>query len=403
MEGSDLSFEFAYQPGRIVFGRGCVNRLNEMLAEEGVSRGLVVCGRNVGANERTLGPVLDGIGDRLAGVFDRTTPEKRLQTVYQGIDRMQEDDVDGLIGLGGGSSLNVARAMAFLSATDRAQDNVEEELKQTGRATPPEHSPVPLFVVPTTLAGAAISDGGSVTLSSAPATPPETSGPRRVGVVADERLMPNGLVFDPSLVETAPTDVLASSAMNGFDKGIETLYSREQTPITDATSLRGLELLSDSLPNLRNVETGSNTYDTVLAGVVLTEYACRINLLHAVCHGLSYYYPLSQGVTHGVMAPHVLRFVFDRASGRRRLLARGLGISTEGRSTEELADVVVSRVECVRDRLGLPTTLRAVDGPDKNELEQVAETIVVHENFERNPPTISPTHADVESILMAAW
>ncbi|NIP60511.1 MAG: iron-containing alcohol dehydrogenase, partial [Gemmatimonadetes bacterium] len=90
----------------IVYGRGAVGRLGDLLAARGLERALVVCGARVGANDALIDPVRRGLGDRLVGVFDGTTPAKSAGSVFAGIERMRRDEADVLIGIGGGSSLD---------------------------------------------------------------------------------------------------------------------------------------------------------------------------------------------------------------------------------------------------------------------------------------------------------
>ena len=394
-------FEFSYSPADVRFGRGSIEELESTLAALGVDRALVVCGSNVAANRALMGPIEAGAGDRLAGTFDGTTPAKGFHEAAAAVARMRGDGVDGLIAVGGGSSLDVARATNLVQATGLDVEEVRAEATDAGGLAVPDGGLVPLVVVPTTLAGADLSTVGSVSVS----------GGGSAGY-SDPSLMPDAAIYDPSLFETTPPDVLAGSAMNGFDKGLESVYSRHATPITDATATHGLRLLSDALPSLlvgegddRAVTTDEAVVDRVVAGTILVQYGLasagptRLNVVHAFGHGLRRVAGVQQGLAHAVVVPHVLRDLFETVDGGRALLADALGV----RDDRDPATGVVDAVTAVRDGLGLPARLRALDGIREDDLTEVAR--VTHEDsfIAGGPEGYEPDRDRLERVLRAAW
>ena len=403
-------FEFAYRPGTITCRPGCVADLGAICERHGWSRALVVCGTTVGSTPAVMDPVREGLGDRLAGVFDETTPEKYLGTAIEGIRRAHAVDADVLVAVGGGSSLDVASVMATLSTYDdpvgagtRAIDDAALSLS--------DGDSLPVVAVPTTLAGADLSTVAGVTFALDPATERPASGG-----VGDERLMPTALCYDAGLYRTTPEFVLTASAMNGFDKGVEALYTSNSTPITDGTAARGLRLLRSGLPTLRgDHDTDPDRLDDVLAGIVCVQYgvsepgAYKLSIVHAFGHGFSRNTDAHQGVVHGIVAPHVLRYLFEHVDGRRDLLAEALGVAgdddaaTAPGDDAATAEAVVDAVAGVRDDLGLPERLRSLDGLARADLDGVAERIVDDPLMATVPDGLDPTVGDVRAVLAAAW
>ncbi|MEF8790662.1 MAG: iron-containing alcohol dehydrogenase, partial [Haloarculaceae archaeon] len=280
------SFVHDFQPGAIHYGRGCAADLGAALAERGLDSALVVTGTNVGANREAMDPVEAGIGDRLAEVFDETSPAKRIETAYDGVERMHDLGADAIVAVGSGSSLDVARFMRVLDAEYRDLESVRAEVEETGTVAVPEDPDalVPLFVVPTTFAGADMSVAAAITY-------PTADGGRAETIPVAKSNMPTGLVYDPELFETTPTNTLAGSAINGFDKALETVYSAFANPITDATAVQSLKYLRDSLPELRHADD-PEVMDRAVLGIVLAQYgvsmpeAYKINVVHAFGHAL---------------------------------------------------------------------------------------------------------------------
>lgn len=394
------SFEYDYRGCELRYGRGCVDRLGEFLAQRGLERALIVCGSNVGSNDDMLDPIRDGLGDQLAGVFDGTTPEKQAESAFAAIDAMEETDADVLVGVGGGSSLDVARQASAFSQDDRSLDDLREQARE-GAVEPPETTGdrLPVVVVPTTFAGADVSSGGSIEVLSADDSP--TGQP----VNARGSIWPIADFADPALFETTPTGVLAGSAMNGLDKGIETTYARDADPVSDATAVHGLRLLSEALP--RVVADGGadspEAMDRAVVGTLLVQLDRKISIVHAIGHGFARRYSVQQGAVHAIVVPHVLRYLFENVDAGRELLAAGFGIDPTGRSRSDLADAIVEAIVELRDSLGVSTRLRDLPETRESDLPAIAEFVVDDPPMARTPEGLAPTPEEIEAVLQEAW
>ncbi|MFB6101474.1 MAG: iron-containing alcohol dehydrogenase family protein [Haloplanus sp.] len=395
-------FEFAYRPGRIVCRPGCVADLGAACDRQGWERVLVVCGTTVGSTPAVMTPIRDGLGDHLAGVFDETTPEKYLGTAVDGARRARDVDADALVAVGGGSSLDTTTVIATLSTYDESPDAVGRRAVADESLTLGDGDPLPVVAVPTTLAGADLSTVAGVTFAMESRENPPAGG------VGDERLMPEALFYDADLYRTTPDSVLTASAMNGFDKGIEALYTSNSTPVTDGTAARGLRLLRSGLSTLREEPMDADRLDDVLAGIICVQYGVsapgryKLSIIHAFGHGFSRGYDVHQGVVHGVVAPHVLRYLFEHVDGRRHLLAEALDVPTDG-ADDAVAEAVVDAVASVRDDLGLPDRLRTLDGLERADLDDIAARIVDDSLMATVPAGLDPTEEDVRDVLAAAW
>lgn len=394
-------FRFEYNPSILSYGTGCVDDLSAELDTKGYDRALVVCGSTVGSMPAVIDPVTDGLGEKLAGVFAETTPEKRLETAYDGLEAMETRDADVLVSLGGGSSLDVAKIISVLAADDRDPQDVGQEIAETGSISLPS-DPLPRIVaVPTTLAGADLSIVAGVT--AAP-----TSGlvdSLTSGGISDPRLMPQSVFYDPELFATTPKRILAASVMNGFDKGLETVYARNATPITDATATRGLRLLKEGLRQLGDQTVTEEVLEPVVEGILLVQYGISrrrettLSIIHAFGHGLTRTYEVQQGAAHGIVAPHVLKYLFENVDGRRELLAEAFGVGDR----PDTAAAIVESVEQIRNALGLPEQLRDVNGPDPAEFPEVAETIRTDSFMTNAPRGLNPTTEEIEAVLENAF
>jgi len=400
----EADFRFEYDPGVIRHGRGCVADLESELARQGYDRGLVVTGRTVGTTPAVIDPVKDGLGDSIAGIFAETTPDKRLDTAVAGAERVAETDADAIVALGGGSSLDVAKAISAVAASEADPETMAEQFESTGLLPVPDGDLPPIFAVPTTLAGADNSILGGLSATPKSGLVSDVVG----GAVMSPRLMPAALFYDANLVETTPRHILAASAMNGFDKGIETLYAANATPVTDATAMRGTRLLWDALPTLSD-EPDSWDTDDILQGIVLVQYGISrpdgmtLSLIHAFGHALTAHSDVQQGAAHAVVAPHALAYLFEEVDGRRELLAEAFDIDTDSLSRSDVADAIVEEVETVRDALDLPSQLRSIEALSRDQLTAIAESTIEDSLMPNCPPELDPTVEEIETVLEGAW
>jgi len=397
------SFDHDYQGCEIRYGRGRASELGEVLAERALGDALVVCGSNVGANDDLMGPIREGLGDRFAGVFDGTTPDKRVEEAFDLLDKRAEVGADCLVAVGGGSSLDVARQATVLDVDGRdlgeLRADAEDGPAALGDLAPGTDPAIPVVVIPTTFAGADVSTGGSLEVLAADASP--TGQPM---TVSGGGAMPVIDLADPALFETTPRSVLAGSAMNGFDKGIETPYAVDASPVSDATAVHGTRLLRDALPHVAGDRPDDPAAtDRAVVGALLVQLDRKISVIHAFGHGFARRYDVQQGNVHAAVAPHVLAYLFDEVDASRRALANGLGVATAGRDDAALAEDVVSEVAAVRDSLSVPSRLRELGPVDEGDFPAIAEYIADDWSMERAPADLDATPEEIAGVLREAW
>ena len=397
-------FAFDYDPGAIHYGRGCICDIGEALAERDRDTALVVCGSNVAANAELMDAVGDGLGGRLAEVFAGTTPEKRLREAARAADHATDLGADAFVPVGGGSSLDVATVASVLRARDLSLAEAREEVADTGGIATPRNSAslTPLFPVPTTLAGADLSViAGIAAEVDASGDAEEGDGGEDAEIVSTgvggAELMPEALFYDPDLFETTPEGVLAGSAMNGFDKAIESLYADTRSAVTDATATRAIRLLTGGLPEMTDDEAAM---DRAVAGIVLAQYGISrpgnmtINVIHAFGHGLRDAFGIQQGLAHAAVAPHALRAMADAGVDLSLLAA---AFEVDG------VEAAIAEVERVRDALDLPSSLSAIDGVDADGLDEAARVAAADSLLSYAPERYDLAEADARAVLEAAF
>jgi alcohol dehydrogenase class IV len=403
------TFRFEYEPATIHHGPKVVRSLNSELERRNRSRALVVSDSTLTSVSAVMDPIREGLGDNLEAVFAEITPKKYLKTAYDGAKQVREKEIDVLVPVGGGSSLDTAKIISVLAGHDRPLDDVTNEIVSREEMVLPDNDRTltDIFAIPTTLPGADLSQVAGVKLTMEPKNTPVSEIPS--GGVGDRRLMPAAVFHDVELFSTTPDHILARSAMNGFDKGIEMLYCKNQTPVTDAAAMRGLRLLQSGLPTITDDSTERDELSKVLRGIALVQYglstpqAYRVSVIHAFGHALARQYPIQQGVAHAIAAPNVLRYLFENVHGRRDLLAEALGVKEDTASKEETAEAVVRAVKNTRDTLELPSRLRSIDEIKKSHFPRLAEAVVNDAFMPNAPRELEPDLTEIEAVFENMW
>ena len=382
---------------RLAIGMDALDELEGFIEGRDLERVLVITGRSSAADRRIIDPIRRTLGSRLASIHVNEAG-KTFAGLAAAVEAIRVSHADAVLGLGSGTSLDVARQANLFSDTELDRDTfITAYRSQTLALQLPlaDAQARPVIVVPITLAGADIATGGKIEfLSRAEAA---DGIPIRIAGV-----MPPTLgVYDPSLFGAVPTNVLLGSAMNGLSKGIETIYSRGGDALADATAIHGTRLFCDGILRLGTGSNGCVPVD-LIEGLVLMQLHRRASVIHAFGHALTRQAQIQQGLVHAVVAPAVLRFILDRIPARRDLIARALGIQPF-EVHERTGDAIISRLVGIRDHLGLPARLRDIIGAQGYDLAQTARITVEDPFMTSAPEGLEMTESDVEQILTLVW
>ena len=376
------------------FGSGRVAEIGDFLLRSGVESVMLVTSPNVGSNAAVIGPVRQSLAGLEVREYFDVSRGKHVSSLYKGIEAMAESDVQAIVGIGGGGSLDTARQMSAFAADGRPMSDVQDSVRAEQNLSLNVVDPIDVVLVPTTLAGADLSSGGSIEVLSPDESPdglPKRINPRNVA--------PRAVFYDPELYRSTPVERLAGSAMNGLNKGIETIYSASGTPYSDAVSTHGVTLMARGLVGLAG---GAGSLPDVVAGLILVQLQRRISVLHAFGHAVARHTPIQQGVAHAVVTPHVLRMLLSVSEIRRDLLARSLRAAGLADGVDDEADAILHAVTRVRDDLGLPASFTALGYADDLDIEVLARHVCSDSLMEASPLGRPLTVSEARGVFEAA-
>jgi alcohol dehydrogenase class IV len=368
---------FTFQsPPKLIFGWGAAAQLPAEAAGLG-RRPLVVTGRSLrstGALDRILA------GLQAAGlepvVHEGVPPEPDLAALQQAMDAA--GDADCVIGIGGGSVLDVAKGAAALAGTgaSAAEFFAGRPVPEQGRA---------LLALPT-IAGT----GSEVTWACILVD----RGMRRKASIRGPAMMPAVALIDPQLAVTCPPTPTAYAGMDAFVQAVEAFTSRGANPLTDALALPAAQLAARWLvravrePENREAREGM-ALASAMAGVALN--TSRLGLVHGLAHPLGAVTGAAHGLLCGLLLPPVIRFNREAAGEKYAALAAALGAAVPG-SGAAAVDALLSFTEDLLGQVGIPLRLRDV-GFLPAELDWVAEETLPSGSTKANPRPVSREEA----------
>lgn len=269
--------DFSYHmPADLRFGRGLADKIGDICKEIGGEKVLVVTGTGSTKRSGLLDRVLDslkaaGLG---AAVFDKVTQNPLTTTVYEGVELAKAEGCGVILGVGGGSIMDAAKAIAFCTVNAGDVSDYIFGKKQGAGA-------LPIVLLPTTCGTG--SEGNQIAVL----TNPETKDKKALYTM---QVMPRVSVIDPDVMTTMPKSVLSSVGFDAFTHSLEAYTSKKANHITDAQALLGMQLLADDLPKLVSGEGGAAEWEAVslaatLGGMVIG--AAGVSAAHGMEHPAS--------------------------------------------------------------------------------------------------------------------
>lgn len=288
---------FDYDPRtRVVFGSGSLERLGEMVLEHGGSHVLLVTDhglKQAGHEDRAL-EILRRSG-LSASVFDDVHSNPTSLDIDAGAEFARSREIDFIVGLGGGSSMDAAKGINFvLTNGGRIHD-----YKGIGKATKPM---LPLIAVPTT------SGTGSEAQSFAVIADPETHLKMACG---DKKAAARVAILDPELTLTMPRTVTAVTGIDAISHAVESHVTTKRGPLSQLYSREAWRLLNGSFLTVLSNPDDIDARGAMQLGAYFAGAAIQNSMLgatHALANPLSAHFDLTHGVAIGIMLPHVIAY-----------------------------------------------------------------------------------------------
>jgi maleylacetate reductase len=361
----------------VIFGPGSLTRLGEAVAPLACRRLMLCTNPSVRASE-SFTFVEAALREHLVAVFDHVVAHVQDVQLKEALEFAIECQVDGVIGMGGGSPIGMAKAIGFELGKIRV-----------------DQVPIPVIAIPTTYAGSEMTPIFGVTHTD------ET--PARKVTINDARITPRLVIYDPEITLNLPPELTASSGINALAHCIEALYSITRHPLSTAAAIRGVRHISNSLLRcyVDGVDLDARTemlLGSYLAGFSLASVS--MGLHHGLCHILGGSAGVPHGIANSILLPHVIRFNAEVAASQLLPAVEAMGIYTIGASPAACMEEMEKRILDLTGEMNLPQRLRDA-GVKENDLPKLAQLGFQNRNVQNNPRPIVDA-AQIERLLKDA-
>lgn len=366
---------------RVFFGCGGIAGLGELAGELGGKRFLLVADPAL-ESAGVLEPARDSLKKAGLGgeVFVKVEPEPYLDNADEAAALGREIKADIVVGMGGGSAMDAAKAAAVLITNDgKAEDFVGlSKVTMPGLAT---------IMIPTT-AGT----GAEVTFTAVFTN----RSTKAKGGINSPYLFPNAALLDPELTLTLPADVTAATGMDALTHAIESVTGRAATVFTEALASAAIRLIGGNLR--RAVFHGSDLQarENMLLGSILGGMALAdagVGAAHALAYPLGGNYRIPHGLANAMLIPHVMEFNRPAAERAMSHIAESMGERVHGVSVAKAAVAAVEAVGALCKDIGIPSSLSQVGVPRADIPILIEAALKVTRPVENNPRLLGETEA----------
>ena len=369
------------QPRTLVFGGGCVPQFITDLAASGLHQVFVVCAEPI---RGLVDPIVQSLADRgLSTVInDSVNGEPDIAVFEEVLGAARSAPIDAVVGIGGGSVLDVAKLVAALLHSDERARDVFGIGKLQGRKTF-------LVCLPTTAGTGSEVSPNAILLD-------ETENLKKGAV--SPWLVPDAAYVDPTLTRTVPPDVTTATGLDALTHCIEAYANRFAHPMIDLYALKGIELISAHLEaayqdggnmDARRALALGSLYGGLCLGPVNT------GAVHALAYPLGGEFHIPHGVSNAILLPAVLEFNVPAWPQRYARVARALGCR-EGDTDVETARLGVERIRQLSEDCGLPSSLSQW-GVSQEAVRRLAQSALTVTRLLKNNPR-ELTQEDAETL-----
>ncbi len=302
-------------------------------------------------------------------VYSDIKPNPTIENVTHGVEEAKNVKADAIVAVGGGSSMDTAKAIGIIITNPEFED-----VRSLEGVAPTKNKTLPIIAVATTAGTAA-----EVTINYV-ITDVEK---KRKFVCVDAHDMPIVAIVDPDMMSTMPKGLTASTGMDALTHAIEGYITRAAWTMSDMFHIKAISLIANNLRlAVQNDPVGRENMalGQYIAGMGFSNVGLGID--HAMAHTLSAYYDVPHGVACAMLLPIAMEFNKDVTGTKYKDIAEAFGIDTKGMSVEEYRDAAIKSVKKLSSDVGIPTKCEKIREED---LESLAKDALKDACYPGNP------------------
>lgn len=380
-------------PRDIYYGKGALEQLKSL---DGKKAMLVLGGgsmKRFGFVDKVLGYLKEaGIETKL---FENVEPDPSVETVMKGAQEMREFEPDWIIGMGGGSPIDAAKAMwIFYEIPDTTFEAVTQPF-----SFPTLRQKAKFLAIPST-------SGTATEVTAFSVITDYSTGVKYP--LADFNITPDVAIVDPDLAETMPEKLTAHTGMDALTHAIEAYVSTLNSPFTDPLALKAISMVFEYLPSSYKKDTNSREqmhYAQCLAGMAFSN--ALLGIVHSMAHKTGAAFAtghIPHGCANAIYLPYVIQYNAKDETAMKRYadIAKFAGLT--GDSDKELMLALCDKIDSYNKELNIPKTLKEFginEEEFKEKVSHIAELAVGDACTGSNPRSITPE--EMEKLLTCTY
>ena len=296
--------------------------------------------------------VLDGAGLAYE-IFSEIKPNPTIENVQAGVEAFKAAGADYIVAIGGGSSMDTAKAVGIIINNPEFAD-----VRSLEGVADTKNKCLPIIALPTTAGTAA-----EVTINYVITDEKRT----KKMVCVDPHDIPEVAIIDPDLMQGMPKGLAASTGMDALTHAMEGYITKAGWLIPDMFHINAMALIYKNLEaaalEKNDLAIEKMAYAQYIAGMGFSNVG--LGIVHSMAHSLGAFFDTPHGVANALLLPHVLRFNGKVCPELFRNMGRAFGLPMDGTSDEEAVNRVADAVADLSRRLGIPQTLRELEIPEE--------------------------------------
>ena len=308
-------------------------------------------------------------------IYSNIKPNPTIENVQTGVEAFKKSGADYIIAIGGGSSMDTAKAIGIIIRNPDFED-----VRSLEGVAPTKNPCVPIIAVPTTAGTAA-----EVTINYV-ITDVEK---KRKFVCVDTHDIPVVAVVDPDMMSSMPKGLTASTGMDALTHAIEGYITKGAWEMTDMMHLKAIEIISKSLRGaVENTKEGREgmALGQYIAGMGFSNVG--LGIVHSMAHALGAVYDTPHGVANAILLPTVMAYNADATGDKYKYIAIAMGVEgVENMSQEEYRKAAVDAVQQLSKDVGIPQDLKEI--VKEEDVQFLAESAVADACAPGNPKDAS--------------
>ena len=329
------------------FGPGSRKELPGVVANLGKTKALVVTDPGLvkfGVTAQVT-DVLDKAGLPYE-VFSDVKPNPTVSNVNAGIDAYRKAEADYIIAVGGGSSIDTAKAIGIVINNPEFSDIVSLE-----GVAPTKHKSVPVVALPTTAGTAAETTINYVIIDEVN---------KKKMVCVDPNDIPAVAIIDAELMYSLPASLTAATGMDALTHAIEGYITRGAWALSDMFEIEAIRMIAENLPTAVEKPSDAKARDAMavaqyVAGMAFSNVG--LGLVHGLAHPMGSLFDIPHGVANALLLPTIMEWNMPACVEKYGNIARAMGVNTDGMTAQEAAQAACDAVKALSVKVGIPQHL----------------------------------------------